>query len=461
MSTQETSTSTPARPNLALYKPVLASSFRSATEYAAQAVDGNLQSQWASAPQSLQWLWVDLLGVYEVAAVAISWGEESEAVLQASLNGLEWKDVSDVATGSDSTDFNPPIEAQWLRVVCQESCSVRELVVFGDRPRLNLALWRPTLASSHAGFEHVSRIVDGLEETQWISGSESQPWAWVDLLGLYTISEIEVLWGVAYAAHYELQTSRSGVDWATAATEAGAEGSRVRTKLPAGTQAQWVRVLCVSLAGFQCGIQELQVFEAVKPVPGSPSSENLAQGKPVLASSELLPHVATKAVDGLSDTYWASAASGNQWIRLDLLGHYVLSHAVLLWGPSSSAWPVSYDLEISFNGLTWEALVADILPEAQVQTVLPAVTTQWLRVYCRSEHGCGMQELQVYGTPALRRLALRHISVTSQPKKGAFLVRLALGLALVLAVLTMSGCVWCLQGKESKIQLRQQRLDAQ
>ena len=342
---------------------------------------------------------MDLLGVYEVAAVAISWGEESEAVLQTSFNGLEWKDVSDVATGPDSTDFNPPIEAQWLRVVCQESCSIRELAVHGDRPQQNLALWRPTLASSHAGFEHVSRIVDGLEETEWISGSESQPWAWVDLLGLYTISEIEVLWGVAYAAHYELQTSRSGVDWATAATEAGTEGSRVRTKLPAGTQAQWVRVLCVSLAGFQCGIRELRVFEAVKPVPGSPSSENLAQSKPVLASSELLPHVATKAVDGLSDTHWASAASGNQWIRLDLLGHYVLSHAVLLWGPSSSAWPVSYDLEISFNGLTWEALVADILPEAQVQTELPAVTTQWLRVYCRSEHGCGIQELQALALP--------------------------------------------------------------
>ena len=58
----------------AFQKPVLSSSFRSATEHAYKAVDGDLESQWASVSlndQWIQWLWVDLLGLYAVNRVLL------------------------------------------------------------------------------------------------------------------------------------------------------------------------------------------------------------------------------------------------------------------------------------------------------------------------------------------------------------------------------------------------------
>ncbi|CAE7275806.1 unnamed protein product [Symbiodinium natans] len=218
-------------PNLALYKPVLASSFRSATEYAAKAVDGDGASQWASSPLSSQWLWVDLLGHHDVRVVSITWGEASEAMLQTSFNAIDWTDVANLSPLSPSdqtiTEFNPPVPAQWVRVMCQEACAIMELGVHGHVPhvphvpRANLALWHPVLGSSQSGFEHVSHMVDGIEESQWLSDVEAEPWAWVDLLGPHVVEEVEVLWGEEYAEQYALQTSFTGLDWLTVATDTG------------------------------------------------------------------------------------------------------------------------------------------------------------------------------------------------------------------------------------------------
>lgn len=54
---------------------MLSSSFRSALEHAYRAVDGDLDSQWASAALNDQWLWVDLLGLYDVNRVVLLFGD--------------------------------------------------------------------------------------------------------------------------------------------------------------------------------------------------------------------------------------------------------------------------------------------------------------------------------------------------------------------------------------------------
>eukprot|EP00435_Cladocopium_sp_Y103_P061474 s871_g23.t1 len=62
-------------PNLAFQKPVLSSSFRSAAEHAYKAVDGNLETQWATDDSEDHWLWVDLLGLYAVNHVVLVLGD--------------------------------------------------------------------------------------------------------------------------------------------------------------------------------------------------------------------------------------------------------------------------------------------------------------------------------------------------------------------------------------------------
>ena len=456
------STSTPFYgPNLALTKPVLASSFRSPTEHAFRAVDGDLETQWASASMENQWLWVDLLGIYEVSQVVVFWGEEySQFTLEIAPDGVQWTDVVTVngSPGVVSTVFNPPILTQWVRVQCQTACSIRSFQVHGEAPaaatssstplststtsqsasaatsqssaaatsqssaagstsvssstqsfsKPNLALKRPVLSSSQRlPSEHVSAMVDGFEDSQWASATtDVMPWAWVDLLAVYHLEEVVVRWGVDYATLYDVQISDTGVNWVSVTTDYGLSDQTVRTTLPLGTQGKFLRIVCLSVSGSSCSIKELYVHEAdAAPVTTvSPGTENLAKGKPVLASSQVLPHNhAPMAVDELASTQWESVSSPDQWIWIDLLGKYHLDHVIVSWGNSQ---PSTYNLEISDNAVNWDVAVADIQAGATVRTDFPAgTTTQWLRVFCKSANGCSIQEIEVYGSPtSVRRL---------------------------------------------------------
>jgi hypothetical protein len=60
---------------------------------------------------------------------------------------------------------------------------------------VNLAELKPVLASSQRfAAEHVSRMTDGLPSTQWASAAgDVEPWAWVDLLGVYGVAG--KIWG--------------------------------------------------------------------------------------------------------------------------------------------------------------------------------------------------------------------------------------------------------------------------
>ena len=44
-------------------------------EHAYKAVDGDLDSQWASVAMNDQWLWVDLLGLYAVNRIVLLFGD--------------------------------------------------------------------------------------------------------------------------------------------------------------------------------------------------------------------------------------------------------------------------------------------------------------------------------------------------------------------------------------------------
>jgi len=79
----------PGRMTKAFQKPVLSSSIRSAAEHAYKAVDGNLETQWATGNDSdEQWLWVDLLGVYAVHHVVMVLGDVVPSHFVPGLFGL-------------------------------------------------------------------------------------------------------------------------------------------------------------------------------------------------------------------------------------------------------------------------------------------------------------------------------------------------------------------------------------
>eukprot|EP00438_Fugacium_kawagutii_P029194 Skav203075 [mRNA] locus=scaffold2182:15422:17403:+ [translate_table: standard] len=122
--------------NVALHKPVLASSFVLPDEFAARAVDGVTGTQWRSAASSDEWIWVDLLGRHSLDHVQLLWGSQlpSSFILEISSNGVAWSAASapQVASGSSQQVAMDGVVTQWLRVHCTGGCSLQELQVYGS-----------------------------------------------------------------------------------------------------------------------------------------------------------------------------------------------------------------------------------------------------------------------------------------------------------------------------------------
>lgn len=96
----------PAGVNLALFRPVTASSTESSRYSAARAVDGDLSTRWSSQFSDSQWFQVDLQGTYSIDRVVIRW-EESYARayrIDVSSDGANWATIFSTANGRGGTE---------------------------------------------------------------------------------------------------------------------------------------------------------------------------------------------------------------------------------------------------------------------------------------------------------------------------------------------------------------------
>lgn len=114
-------TATPVSGNLALNKPVTASSVESGTSFTANlAVDGNTGTRWSSAYSDPQWIYVDLGQTYTVRSVKLVW-EAAYAIsykIQVSSNASSWTDVYSTTSGSGGTvSLNvTPADGRYVRM---------------------------------------------------------------------------------------------------------------------------------------------------------------------------------------------------------------------------------------------------------------------------------------------------------------------------------------------------------
>jgi len=127
----------------------------------------------------------------------------------------------------------------------------------------------------------------------------------------------------------------------------------------------------------------------------------LSQGKPVTASStesaDYTP--ASAAVDGKTDTRWASTWSDPQWLQVDLGSSATISRLVLNW---ESAYGRAFTVEASANGSSgWSQLYATTTGTGGVQTLDVSGTGRYVRLTgtARSSgYGYSLWEFQVYGS---------------------------------------------------------------
>lgn len=95
----------------------------------------------------------------------------------------------------------------------------------------NIAKGKPAVASSHFLDRTADRVTDGNYELGWESDFKGTPdphdaWVYVDLEGVYSISQVNLRWSwQAYARDFDIQVSHDAVSWKTVYEERGFAGS--------------------------------------------------------------------------------------------------------------------------------------------------------------------------------------------------------------------------------------------
>jgi hypothetical protein len=136
-------------------------------------------------------------------------------------------------------------------------------------------------------------------------------------------------------------------------------------------------------------------------VPPQPQGVNVAQGRPVTASSyqqqgDGAPFPPTHATDGNLTTRWASDWSDPQWIQVDLGTVTTFQHVQLVW---EGAYARAYEIQVSDNGANWRAVHSTTTADGGVDGLDVNATGRYVRVY-GTQRGTGwgysLFELGVY-----------------------------------------------------------------
>ena len=126
-------------PNIALGKPVTASSVQGAATPATAVNDGSMTTRWSSAYTDVEWIRIDLQAVYDLTGARITW--EAAAAknfkIQVSTDDASWTTVYTTVNGDGGTDgFTFTSSARYIRMyagdrLTEYGYSIFEFEVFG------------------------------------------------------------------------------------------------------------------------------------------------------------------------------------------------------------------------------------------------------------------------------------------------------------------------------------------
>jgi hypothetical protein len=135
---------------------------------------------------------------------------------------------------------------------------------------------------------------------------------------------------------------------------------------------------------------------------GTPPGADVAQGKPVTASSVEAgsAHVAARAVDGNSTTRWGSAYADPQWITVDLGVTHAISRVRLNW---EAAYARAYQIQVSPNNSSWSTIYSTTTGDGGVDDLTVTGSGRYVRVYgtqrALTQYGYSLWDFNVYGNP--------------------------------------------------------------
>jgi hypothetical protein len=271
--------------NLALGKPVTASSAPDAAHPATHAVDGDPNTYWVSIPdpytiydmRHVQWIYVDLGASFEVRRMRMLWLDQyrprTYAIYTWVDNARSWIRVAETRQGQvdDQPTFPYTIGGRywllWLEVPAMpgSAYALREWEIYADATTpiqaANLAAGKASVALGfEPGFE-AAKASDADLATEWRSGPTIPTWLYTDLGTDNDIDRAVLRWSAGrHATSYTLYAwSAPANRWvAVYATNRGNGGDETVTFNPVRTR----YVLLYAQAGIagSIGLREIEVY---------------------------------------------------------------------------------------------------------------------------------------------------------------------------------------------------------
>ncbi len=209
--------------NIALNKPVFASSSENSGLSPYLAADGRMGTRWSSLSSDNQWIYVDLGRKYDLKSVVLRWeaAYAREYKVQVSDDGISWYTVYSKVNGIGGlNNLSVSGSGRYVRILGVRrgtgwGYSLYEFEVYGDvyAPK-NIALGRRVVASSapYRGFEE-SLVADGNDSSRWSSAKTDWEWIYVDLGKRYRINKVVLKWADAYGKDYQIKVNDIGSNW--------------------------------------------------------------------------------------------------------------------------------------------------------------------------------------------------------------------------------------------------------
>lgn len=346
-----------ASENIALHKPVKASSSEHPLYLPRYVNDGNINSRWSSAFSDSQYIAIDLEKNYHIHKVVLNWEKASGKFyyIDVSNDGIHWQTAFRELNGKGDTDIiNMDIKGRYVRMFgvtrnTPYGYSLYEFEVYGtEEPNTP-----PTAFADQIYYPAPDNVLNLLGENSFDADDNMLMYTWRKIHGPQCMI-IPQLWGDATVTDvvpgdYSFKlTVSDGMDSTTADVNF--------------------------------------------------TLDNLALHKPAFSSSNEVSFYNSALInDGDTSTRWSSKFADPQWVYIDLQHNYKITSVNLFW---EKAFAKKYQLQFSNDGRNWVMGYRQKHGHGGLEEISLNDTGRYIRLYCEkraTQWGNSLWEMHVFG----------------------------------------------------------------
>jgi endoglucanase Acf2 len=421
-------------PNLALHKPVTASSVENAGCLASFLTDGNLTTRWGSNHHDNEYVIVDLGQTCYIDRLILRW-EASYAPtyeLGFSYDAATWRTAELSSAGGvetvDHATFNAQLSSSRTRYIRVKGLtrasaygiSLYELEAYGrpfsgdlskvfaiELKASDTVLCQGQSATLSATAYNINgQVLSAAPQYTVVSGNASLNGNRLTCpdYGFVTV-QAAIDDCTASLTLCVLETERTDSIAVSPAEVSVPIGDRqtftVSTLNQFGDIVETCRLLVSadrlgdSVVTCSCGGQSVKALMHVLPY----NQVNLALGKPATVSGyENAGTQPQNAVDGDFTTRWGSRFMDDEWLEVDLRHCYSLDSVRLFW---ETAYATAYEILLSQDAVHYSSVFATATGKGGTERITLSSSARYLRLVCHkrnTQYGASLFEIQVFGS---------------------------------------------------------------